>query len=188
MTQTHKSLKVFWKLLSKLSEKQSKTSSYVSHKTLTTHFQLLLNTAETATPHPHCSEIGPLDNNITIEELLEASKNSLPGGKGVGADNICNEMITCLIEACPDIILKLFNLILKSGEIIPEWLISYIVPIHKGGAKSDPGNYRGVSLLSCLGKFFLSIINKRLIKFCLEKGILSESQLGFQHGNRCSDY
>ena len=65
--------------------------------------------------------------------------------------------------------------------------MSYIVPIHKGAAKSDPGNYRGISLLSCLGKFFLSIINKRLIKFCVERGILSESQLGFQQGNRCSD-
>jgi hypothetical protein len=96
-------------------------------------------------------------------------------------------MIVCLIEVYPEIILKLFNLILKSGEILPDWLISYIVPIHKGGAKSDPGNYRGVSLLSCLGKFFLSIINKRLVKFCVEKGILSESQLGFQQGNRCSD-
>ena len=112
---------------------------------------------------------------------------SLPPGKWVGVDNLCNEMIMCLIEVCPEIVLKLFNLILKSGEILPEWLMSYIVPIHKGGAKSDPGNYRGVSLMSCLGKFFLSIINKRLTKFCVERGILSESQLGFQQGNRCSD-
>ena len=118
---------------------------------------------------------------------MESAKDSLPGGKGVGADNICNEMITCLIEVCPNIVLKLFNLILKSGEVLPEWLISYIVPIHKGGAISDPGNYRGVSLLSCLGKLFLSVINKRMIKFCAENGILSESQLGFQQGNRCSD-
>ena len=29
----------------------------------------------------------------------------------------------------------LFNLILKSGEILPDWLISYMVTIHKGGAR-----------------------------------------------------
>ena len=93
--------------MGKLSEKQSKTSSYVSHKTLTTHFQVLLNTVETVTPHPHCSEEGPLDEEITLEELYESAKCSLPAGKGVGADNICNEMIVCLIEVCPEIILKL---------------------------------------------------------------------------------
>ena len=98
MTQTHKSLKVFWKLLSKLTEKESKTSSYVSHKTLTTHFQLLLNTADPATPVSNCAETAPLDNDITLEEPLESAKDSLLGGKGVGADDICNEMITCLIE------------------------------------------------------------------------------------------
>ena len=136
---------------------------------------------------PPCSENGPLDQEITLEELQETSKTSLPPGKGVGVDNLSNEMITCLIEVCPEIVLKLFNLILESGNILPDWLISYIVPIHKGGAKSDPGNYRGLSLLSCLGKFFLSIINKRLTAFCIEKGILSESQLGFMKGNRCSD-
>ena len=84
-------------------------------------------------------------------------------------------------------LLKFFNLILSSGDVLPDWVISFIVPIHKGGAKSDPSNYRGISLLSCLGKFFLSILNNRLAKFALDNGILSESQLGFIKGNRTSD-
>ena len=29
----------------------------------------------------------------------------------------------------------LFNLILKNGEILPDWLISYMVTIHKSGAR-----------------------------------------------------
>ena len=96
-------------------------------------------------------------------------------------------MLSCLLEVCPELILKLFNLILDSGDVLPEWLISFIVPIHKGGPKSDPSNYRGVSLLSCLGKLFLSILNNRLEQFALVKGILSASQLGFIKGNRTSD-
>ena len=187
MSQSHKSLKEFWKLLGNLSDKKSKTSSYVSPNTLTTHFKSLLNTSEEPAMPPLCAENGPLDHMITLDELEEASKVSLPTGKGVGVDNLCNEMISCVIEVCPNLILKFFNIVLQSGEIIPDWLTSYIVPIHKSGAKSDPGNYRGVSLLSCLGKFFLSIINVRLLKFCIENGILSESQLGFMKGNRCSD-
>ena len=41
--------------------------------------------------------------------------------------------------------------------------------------------------MSCLGKFFLTIINNRLTEYCLHKGILSPSQLGFVKGNRTSD-
>ena len=123
----------------------------------------------------------------TLEELIESSKESLPSGKGVGVDNLNNEMIACVIDIYPELLLKLFNAILFSGQIMPDWVISYIVPIYKDGPKSDPSNYRGVSLLSCLGKFFLSILNKRLTKFCIEKSILSDTQLGFMKGNRCSD-
>ena len=96
-------------------------------------------------------------------------------------------MISCLLEIYPDIILKLFNLILNGGDILPDWVIAYIVPIHKSGSKADPSNYRGISLLSCLSKLFLAILNKRLQKFALDQNILSESQLGFQQGNRTSD-
>ena len=71
--------------------------------------------------------------------------------------------------------------------MLPDWAISHIVPIHKTGSKSDPSNYRGISLLSCLGKVFLSVLNNRLLKFSVDQNILSESQLGFRKGNRTSD-
>ena len=70
------------------------------------------------------------------------------------------------------------------GKSVTDWQFGMIVPIHKDGARSDPNNYRGITLMSCLGKLFLSIINARLIIFALEKGILSISQLGFVAGNR----
>ena len=62
-----------------------------------------------------------------------------------------------------------------------------MVPIHKKGDKSDPGNYRGITLMSCLGKLFIAILNNRLIIYATENNILSISQLGFVAGNRCSD-
>ena len=73
MSQSHKSLKEFWKLLGNLSDKKSKTSSYVSPNTLTTHFKSLLNTSEESAMPPLCTESGPLDHMITLDELEEAS-------------------------------------------------------------------------------------------------------------------
>ena len=186
LSQSHVSQREFWKILDKLSEKKANTSSFVSHHAMSRHFKSLLNSKRDIAIPPKCKERGPLDHVIILEELIKGSE-VLKAGKAVGYDNICNEMLVCLVEVYPTMLLRLFNLILDSGDVLPEWVISFIVPIHKGGAKSDPSNYRGISLLSCLGKFFLSILNNRLAKFALDNGILSESQLGFIRGNRTSD-
>ena len=74
---------------------------------------------------------------------------------------------------------RLFNEILQSGEVIPEWLMGIIVPIYKKGSKLDPSNYRG--------SYFLSILNARLLLFTHNQSILVEIQLGFVPRNRTPD-
>ena len=96
-------------------------------------------------------------------------------------------MILGLMKTYPNVLLKLFNDILQSSEVIPEWAFGMIVPLHKDGPKLDTSNYRGITLMSCLGKLFLSILNNRLIAYALEHKLLSPAQLGFVAGNRCSD-
>ncbi len=49
----------------------------------------------------------------------------------------------------------------------------------KKGDKSNPDNYRPISLLSCMGKLFASIINNRLTQFLEENKDIGEEQLGF---------
>ena len=64
----------------------------------------------------------------------------LKPSKAVGFDNARNEMIASLVDSHLEVILKLFNSILNSCEIIPDWVIGFIVPVYKKGAKSDPSN------------------------------------------------
>ena len=97
-------------------------------------------------------------------------------------------MLRPLVELYPQLIIRVFNdLITQDKTLCKDWLHSLITAVHKKGAKDDPGNYRGISLMSCLGKLFLTVINNRLIKHCLENGLLSPAQLGFVAGNRTSD-
>ena len=118
---------------------------------------------------------------------LEDACNKLKSGKARGYDEISNEMIVSLVNTHPHIVLKLFNSIFKSGLVIPDWAMGLIVPIYKNGPKLDASNYRGITLMSCLGKLFLSILNTRLRSFSEAQNILSKSQLGFVPGNRTSD-
>ena len=96
-------------------------------------------------------------------------------------------MIAPLVKKYPGLILKFFNSILTNTWISKEWLTSLITAIHKKGSKDDPNNYRGISLMSCLFKLFLTILNNRITDFALERNILSPNQLGFVQMNRTSD-
>ena len=79
------------------------------------------------------------------------------------------------------IYVELFNRILNEGQIPESWTIGMIVPIYKNkGDKGDFNNYRGITLLSCLGKLFASVINNRLNKFAEETKLINENQTGFR--------
>ena len=63
---------------------------------------------------------------------------------------------------------QLFSVIWQE-EIVPrQWRDGLIVNIFKKGDREDPGNYRGITLLSVVGKVFCKILNNRLVQ-CLDK-------------------
>ena len=64
-------------------------------------------------------------------------------------------------------------------EALPEeWKKGIIFPIYKDGDKRDPSNYRGITLLSIVGKGNAHIINERLMKWCEKNKVLVEEQGG----------
>ena len=56
-----------------------------------------------------------------------------------------------------DLLEQLFSVIWQE-EIVPrQWRDGLIVNIFKKGDREDPGNYRGITLLSVVGKVFCKI-------------------------------
>ena len=183
-----KNSKYFWKILKKLDNKNNENilKKGISSNSWKKHFETL-GTSETDSEIPLSPDgNGPLDYKITSKELDSASYILRPY-KSSGLDGVSNEMIKCLLKVSPKVILKLFNTILDSGKPINWWCTSIIVPIHKKGSKTDPDNYRGIALATCMSKFFAAVLNQRLLKFALENGVIRKNQLGFMPGNRCSD-
>ena len=122
--------KDFWKTLRKISPKNKKDTVQPSMSEYMNHFKTISNSTRAQDTPDVSEEIGPLDFDITLEELSDASKK-LDRGKAFGFDDICNEMIKCLVEVYPEIVLKLFNGILKWGKSVNDWKFGMIVPIHK---------------------------------------------------------
>ena len=61
-----------------------------------------------------------------------------------------------------------------------------VTPIYKKGKKSDPGNYRPVSLTSICGKLMEAHIKKHLTAHLKKNGLLRSSQHGFLQGKSCT--
>jgi hypothetical protein len=85
-------------------------------------------------------------------------------------------------------LLKLFNLIFENGYFPKLWNESYISLIHKKGYKTNPSNYRGISLTSNIGKLFNKVISARITKFCDQNDLISENQIGFKEKSRKNDH
>ena len=180
--------KEYWRQLKKL-EGRPNEQKYMSDFTLINHFKELLfdDKIDLQFQEQDNTTVGSLDYPIDLEELKTATK-ILKTGKGTGLDIIRNEMLVPLVDLYPELVLRAFNEILEEhGTLCKDWLHSLVSAIHEKGAKEDPDNYRGISLMSCLGKLFLTIINNRLMDFCISKGLISSSELGFVLGNRTSD-
>ena len=88
-----------------------------------------------------------------------------PPRKSSGLDCISNEMLKYGKSLLLPCILKIFNSVLQLGIYPTEWKMVYLNPIYKSGVRSDPSNYRGITIMSCLGKLFNSVLNTRLNEY-----------------------
>lgn len=129
-----------------------------------------------------------LNERITAEEVLKAVKN-IRNNKAPGDDMIINEYIFSSVDRMIDIYVYLFNIVFETGILPEAWLIGNIIPIFKNkGSRLEPQNYRPITLLSCIGKIFTSILNTRLCDYLDDLSILLENQAGFRQGYSTTDH
>ena len=127
---------------------------------------------------------------ISLDEISHAV-NMLKNNKSSGLDMILNEHIKYSFEVpyMHDVYVNLFNLVFDTGIIPEAWYVGKIIPIYKQkGDKSDPSNYRPITLLSCMGKLFTSVINNRLQSFAEKYETISECQAGFRKRFSTTDH
>ena len=128
-----------------------------------------------------------INQPITDNEIIEA-EHSLKRNKSPGSDGILNEHIKATLHIMLPTYVKLFNIVFDKGIVPESWLLGDIIPIYKNkGDVQNPENYRPITLLSCLGKLFTSIINTGPTKFTDEHNIITDSQTGFRKGYSTSN-
>jgi hypothetical protein len=72
----------------------------------------------------------------------------------------------------------MLNCTFSSGIVPDSWLLRNIKPINKNkGDPLNPKHFRPITILSCFGKHFTSILLKRLNHYSEQFSVLGESQL-----------
>ena len=93
---------------------------------------------------------------------------------------LLNEFFKNGLETLVIYLHKLFNKLFQIGYFPENWSEGFIVPIFKKGDMNEVSNYRGITLLSTLGKLFTRILNNRLNKWAEEYNVYIEAQAGFR--------
>ena len=190
-------VKEYWRLLSN-SRKQNKP--LVSLQDFYYHFMSLSNPEDDfyTADSDVIDEFNEMMNNemhIMFEELnapfelsdIENSVKQLKTGKCSGEDLMINELFIYGKDVLSPYLLKLFNFIFDSGCFPNMWSDGLLIALHKKGNYSNPENFRGITLLSALGKLFTRVVNNRLNMWAEQYSIYIEAQYGFRKGRSTTD-
>ena len=118
--------------------------------------------------------------DVTSAEIKEIIMNL----KNKNSDVNCFPVraLKYIVDLISPILSSLINKSVLDG-CFPNCLkIARVVPIFKGGAKCNVGNYRPISVLPVLSKVFERVMYKRLYRYLCNLSILSERQFGFREG------
>ena len=111
----------------------------------------------------------------TIYALLKMKSTKATGLNGI--------LALLLKDAANELsrpIAYLINSSISTCMIPSEWKSAKVIPIHKSGDKSDPNNYRPISVLPWILKVMECTIQSQLVAFLTKNNSLLVHQSGFQ--------
>ncbi len=125
---------------------------------------------------------GPITYKETSLHIAKLKNN-----KAAGADGIPGEFVKYASEQLIGPLFTIFNFIFHHGDYPSIWVDGYINPCYKKGPVHIPDNYRKITVMSCTGKIFESILNARLQQRNIIMKEDDPNQFGFKENCRTTD-
>ena len=135
---------------------------------------LTVNTTRRVYEEMQCTEYTVSEAERTISSL----KNKATSDTSIKAMKYVSKEITPVLQ-------NLISSSLNQGIFPTKLKCAKVVPLHKGGAKTELSNYRPISLLSGFSKLYERAMHSRLSQFLITNNILYPSQYGFRSGHSC---
>ena len=119
--------------------------------------------------------LSPISPNEIIHTLPNLS-NSI----ATGSDDLSPQSLKCNADLIKHQLAYICNLSFSQG-VFPKLLKNALVaPIHKGGFRDDPSNYRPILILTIFSKLLEKLFYNRKLSFINKNYILHNNQFGFR--------
>ena len=131
----------------------------------------------------HTNEV--LTDIIISSEDVRSELKTLNCFKSLGPDGIHPKVLKALADDVTFVesLTNLFRICADTGYIPKIWKSANITALSKNGSKTDPFNYRPVSLTCIVSKIYEKIIKSSIIQFIDSK--VNKHQHGFVQGKSC---
>ena len=149
------------------------------------HFEGLFQEADGPNQYMPCRETMVEDDLGIMKEEVRRGVKRLKLRKAPGICGIVPEMLKAGGEVVVEWMTEVFNMVWREGVAPTDWKNAVIVPVYKKGTRLDCMNYRGISLMSIVGKVFARVLNERVKVVTVDK--VMDEQGGFRTGRGCSD-
>ena len=114
------------------------------------------------------------------EDQVQMTLQNLDSSKAAGPDGIQPHVLKKCNESLSTPLTILFNRSFTEGTIPEEWKLAAVVPVYKNkGQRTDPKQYRPISLTSCVMKVMEHIINEALLQHLMQNHLIVDNQFGF---------
>ena len=129
----------------------------------------------------------PIKNSFFLQMTNEAEViceiQKLKTKKSAGDDGIKPSIIKASFLSIVKPLVHIYNTSFDTGVVPDIWKIAKVIPIFKNGERTDPANYRPISLLSCFEKIMERLMASRVISFLKKHKVMYELQFGFREGH-----
>jgi len=143
--------------------------------TLSSHFDCS-NLPEVLTPN--------VNHDFALEEVsssfVRKKLHQMKSTKATGLDGISARLLKDAAPEVSESITYIINLTISTSTIPSEWKTAKVTPVYKSGDKSDPNNYRPISVLPLISKVTERAIQSQLVAFLIKHNLLSINQSGFR--------
>ena len=116
---------------------------------------------------------------VTTEKVTKMLQE-LNVKKATGLDGISARLLRDAAVVIAPYATHIINLSLDQGKVPTDFKNARVTPIHKKGSKSDPSNYRPVSILNVISKVVEKIVHDQIYDYMTDKNLLYEFQSGFR--------
>ena len=116
---------------------------------------------------PSCCGVSPQHFNVPEDfenELVTTIRSSLKQ-KATGPDGIANEMLHLCPELSAKVLYVLWKACVQLAYIPTSWREGTLFPQPQKGSHHDPGNYRGLTMLSQARKTISATINRLMLRY-----------------------